>query len=68
MSNLYLENRLVSGSKIFKDSVEKICNLEESSPVPLDGFIDWAKTEGNNEKKSRFKNFQMHGSSSAKFG
>ena len=39
----------------FKDSVEKICNLEESAPVPLDGFIDWAKTEGNNEKKSRFR-------------
>ena len=38
----------------FKDSVEKICNLEEGLPIPLDGFIDWAKTEGNNEKKSRF--------------
>lgn len=42
------------GLEDFKDSVEKICNLEERTPIPLDGFIDWAKTEGNNEKKSRF--------------
>lgn len=42
------------GLEDFIDSVEKICNLEERTPIPLDGFIDWAKTEGNNEKKSRF--------------
>lgn len=42
------------GREDFIDVVDRICAWEERLPVAIDGFIDWAKTEGNSEKKSRF--------------
>ena len=49
-----LRNPPLCGFVDFSDAVETICGSEEKLPTPLDGFADWARTEGNNEKKSRF--------------
>lgn len=42
------------GLEDFNDAVERVCGLEESLPVPIGEFVDWARTSGNNEKKNRF--------------
>lgn len=42
------------GLEDFDDAVERICGSEERLPVPIGEYIDWARTNGNNEKKNRF--------------
>lgn len=42
------------GLEDFNDAVERICGSEEELPVPIGEFIDWGRTNGNNEKKNRF--------------
>lgn len=47
-------NPALFGLVDFDDDVERICGTEEGLPTPLGEFVDWARTDGNSEKKSRF--------------